>query len=121
MPPPPISDFQSRYPTRDRRPPARFADYANSCSTNHSIFEHLSYDGLSGSYRAFLGCLDSISIPQSLHEALQNPKWVAAMKTEMDALENNGTWELVSLPPGEKLVRYKWVFSVKYLADGSVE
>ena len=40
----------------------------------------------------------------SASEALQNTQWVAAMKEEMDALERNGTWELVSLPPRAKPV-----------------
>lgn len=43
------------------------------------------------------------------------------MKIEMDALEANETWELVPLPPGEKNVGCKWVFNVKYDADGSID
>ena len=31
----------------------------------------------------------------------------------------NNTWELVDLPPGRKLVQYKWVFKNKFAADGS--
>ena len=33
------------------------------------------------------------------------------MKVEMDALEKNGTWELVELPKEKKLVGCKWVFT----------
>ena len=39
----------------------------------------------------------------------------------MDALEKNKTWDLVELPQGKKLVGCKWVFAVKYKADGSLE
>ena len=39
----------------------------------------------------------------------------------MDALEWNGTWELVLLPHGVKLVGNKWVFNVKFQTDGSIE
>jgi hypothetical protein len=52
--------------------------------------------------------------------ALQDPKWVTAMQAEMDVLQANQTWELVPLPSGEKTIGCKWVFTVKYLADGSV-
>ncbi|GFZ18373.1 hypothetical protein Acr_27g0001120 [Actinidia rufa] len=31
------------------------------------------------------------------------------------------TWDLVTLPKGERIVGCKWVFSVKYLDDGSVD
>ncbi|GFS37954.1 hypothetical protein Acr_00g0054850 [Actinidia rufa] len=65
--------------------------------------------------------VDSISIPRSVHEALQNPLWVSAMKAEMEALQRNRTWDLIALPKGERTVGCKWVFSVKYLADGSVD
>ena len=95
--------------------------YGFSSSTNHPISQYLSYSNLSGPYQAFLSHIDSISIPRSVSEALQNPNWTQAMKVEMEALQQNKTWELVSLPPGEKTVGCKWVFTVKYRADGSID
>ena len=38
----------------------------------------------------------------------------------MGALEKNGTWDIVKLPSGKKTVGYKWVFTIKFNADGSV-
>lgn len=78
----PIVSHPPRYPSRDRNPPSR---YGWLCSTNHPISKYISYDGISTSYRAFLGQIESISIPQSMSEALQNSNWVAAMQTEMEA------------------------------------
>ncbi|KAK0580519.1 hypothetical protein LWI29_002881 [Acer saccharum] len=43
------------------------------------------------------------------------------MNVEMDALEKNETWELIELPRGKKPVGCKWVFTVKYKADGTLE
>ena len=43
------------------------------------------------------------------------------MNMEMEALEKNKTWELVKLPEGKKPVGCKWVYTVKYKADGSIE
>jgi len=40
----------------------------------------------------------------SAKQALTGPTWLAAMKTEYDALINNGTWTLFSLPPTEFLL-----------------
>ena len=41
------------------------------------------------------------------------------MDEEMNSLQKNTTWELVSLPPGRKLVQCKWVFWKKVDADGT--
>ena len=43
------------------------------------------------------------------------------MQEELEALEKNRTWELVSLPPGKKAVGCKWVFTVKQNPEGLVE
>ncbi|XP_059671155.1 uncharacterized protein LOC132316698 [Cornus florida] len=115
---PTIPEHTSRYPTRDRHPPNW---YGFSSSTNHPISQYVSYDGLSGAYKSFLGKIGTVSIPRSVSEAFQDPNWVSAMTTEMDALHHNNTWELVALPSGEKTVGCKWVFNVKYLADGSID
>jgi len=43
------------------------------------------------------------------------------MELEMKALHHNGTWELVPLPPTKKTVGCKWVYTVQFNLDGSVE
>ncbi|KAA0052170.1 Cysteine-rich RLK (receptor-like protein kinase) 8 [Cucumis melo var. makuwa] len=40
---------------------------------------------------------------------------------EMKALEKNRTWEICALPKGHKTVGCKWVFSLKYKADGTLD
>ncbi|GFY97761.1 hypothetical protein Acr_12g0003020 [Actinidia rufa] len=60
-------------------------------------------------------------IPHLVHEALQNPLWVSAMKAEMEALQRNRTWDLIAFPKRERTIGCKWVFSIKYLANGPVD
>ena len=43
------------------------------------------------------------------------------MMEEMGALKKNHTWDLVSKPKGVNLVGCRWVFNVKYKADGTLE
>lgn len=43
------------------------------------------------------------------------------MQNEIQALENNGTWSLVDLPPGKKALGSRWVYKIKYNSDGSIE
>ena len=45
------------------------------------------------------------SDPQSVREAFHDPRWQEAMDEEFDLLHDNQTLELVSLPPGRKLVQ----------------
>jgi len=40
------------------------------------------------------------------------------MIEEMNALDDNGTWNLVKLHPGKQAIRCKWVFTVKVNPDG---
>ncbi|RVW74752.1 Retrovirus-related Pol polyprotein from transposon TNT 1-94 [Vitis vinifera] len=54
-------------------------------------------------------------------EAFKYPKWKAAVDEEVRALEKNGTWEITDLPRGKKPVGCKWIFTVKYKADGNVD
>ena len=43
------------------------------------------------------------------------------MDEEITALQKNVTWEKCTLSNGKKTVGCKWVFSVKYHADGTIE
>ncbi|KAH9754441.1 hypothetical protein KPL71_015444 [Citrus sinensis] len=54
-------------------------------------------------------------------EALKDPKWKAAMNDEMRSLQKNQTWELVDPPPGKKPVGCRWIYTIKYKADDSIE
>ena len=60
-----------------------------------------------------------ISDPKSYYHARKDPRWQVAMDEEMNSLQKNTTWELVSLPSGRKLVQCKWVFQNKVVVDNS--
>ena len=47
--------------------------------------------------------------------------WKFAMEAEMFALSKNATWSLVTRPPRKTTVGCRWVYTVKYLPDGSIE
>ncbi|KAL0552943.1 hypothetical protein IC582_012078 [Cucumis melo] len=91
-----------------------------SC-TKHPICNYVSYDNLSPQFRAFTANLDSTIIPKNIYTALECPEWKNAVMEEMKALEKNRTWEICALPKGHKTVGCKWVFSLKYKADGTLD
>ena len=54
--------------------------------------------------RVFLTSLLVEDISKTVHEASKKGEWRDAMKTEMEALEKNETWEKCILPIGKKPV-----------------
>ncbi|XP_042467162.1 uncharacterized mitochondrial protein AtMg00820-like [Zingiber officinale] len=59
--------------------------------------------------------------PETFEEASQSPEWVIAMKEEIDALQQNQTWDLLPKPRDVKPISCKWVFKIKRRLDGSIE
>jgi len=47
--------------------------------------------------------------------------WKEAIKSEIDLLESNKTWELTDLPNGCRPISSKWIFNKKLRADGSID
>ncbi|XP_050916219.1 uncharacterized mitochondrial protein AtMg00820-like [Lathyrus oleraceus] len=70
---------------------------------------------------AFTLKLSSVEIPKNVQVALEIPKCREDVLEEMKTLEKNKTWSVMSLPNGKKTVGCKWVFTVKYNLDGSIE
>jgi len=89
--------------------------------TKHPMSRFVSYSNLSSSVSAFTSHLSCIEIPKNVHEALNVPKWKEAVFEKMRELEKNNTWNVMTLPVGKRVVGCKWVFTVKYNSNGSVE
>ena len=81
----------------------------------------LSYSKFSNAHKAFSVALSITKEPTSYVETLPDPLWQAAMKAEIDAFQANQTWVMTKLPPGKVPVRCKWVYKIKFKADGSIE
>ncbi|KAB2610477.1 DNA polymerase zeta catalytic subunit-like [Pyrus ussuriensis x Pyrus communis] len=62
--------------------------------------------------------------PTTFKEAMSSseaPLWNEAIKSEMESIMENNTWELVDLPPGTKSIGHKWIFKKKLKADGTID
>ncbi|RVW75988.1 Retrovirus-related Pol polyprotein from transposon TNT 1-94 [Vitis vinifera] len=62
--------------------------------------------------------------PQTFKEAVNSIEglmWKEAIKSEIDSILQNHTWELVDLPPGCKPLSSKWIFKRKMKVDGSID
>ena len=69
---------------------------------------------------AFMMKVSTIRKREIFSEATTDLRWVEAMNEEMQALCKNETWDLVPDSPHKKAIDCKWMYKVKYNADGSV-
>ena len=62
----------------------------------------------------------AITDPMSYVEAARQHEQKIAMHEELDSIHINQTWELTTFPKVKKAVGLKWVYKMKYHADGRV-
>ena len=84
------------------------------------ISSFCSYNHLSSHSYCFIASLDSNSLLNNVHEGLSHLVWCRTMIEEMNALDDNGTWDLVRLPIAKKAIGCCQVFVVKVNPNGSV-
>ncbi|XP_048426966.1 uncharacterized protein LOC125471095 [Pyrus x bretschneideri] len=99
-------------------PPDRFSPEGN---VKYPIANHVSCNSLTPERQALVDNLESIQVPTQVEETLKDPKWAKAMDEEMLALHKNHTWEVTVLPKGKKTIGCRWVFTIKYKADRSID
>ncbi|XP_076958475.1 uncharacterized protein LOC143634207 [Bidens hawaiensis] len=97
----PIAEPETTRPKRNRSQPKRFQDFQ--------------------SHKVVLAAIDSTDEPKYFHQAIKDDRWKEAMKKEICALENNGTWTLESIPEGKRAIDSKWVYKIKNKPNGEVE
>jgi hypothetical protein len=69
---------------------------------------------------AYMKRVAEVCEPESYEEAAEDANWRTAMEEEMRALAENETWDLVDAPKGVKPIGCRWVYKIKYNADGSI-
>lgn len=110
---------------RDVKPPTYLQDYACTAialGAPYDLDQCLTYSHLEPCYHSYLLAVSSSpKDPTNFSQAVQDPLWRAAMDKEIQALEQNHTWDVTNLPPGKLPIGCKWVYKVKLNLDGSVE
>ncbi|RVW27774.1 Retrovirus-related Pol polyprotein from transposon RE1 [Vitis vinifera] len=114
--------FMKRLPYRHNRGiPKPTYEPELSTKVKYLMSNYVSNHRLSESNKSFVNQLSTVAIHNSVQEALADPRWKAAMNEEMKLLQKNETWELIECPLGKNPVGCRWIYTVKYKADGSIE
>ena len=108
-------EVESRYPSRDRRPPERYGD----------VVEWSDVSGIDDSVATLSYCAAAWAedVPATYDEAVnghEKAEWRSAINEELRSLESNLTWRSINKPPDAKLLRTKWVFKRKEEPDNSI-
>ena len=69
-------------------------------------------------YQALVAQVEELS---SFREATQHQVWVDAMVEVYSSIMTNDVWEVVPRPQERSVVGSRWIYKIKYAADGSTE
>lgn len=67
-----------------------------------------------------IGMLNIIE-PSNFHEASKSCEWKEEMKEEYESIIKNNTWDLVKHFHGKQPIGCRWLFKLKFKADGSID
>lgn len=90
---------ESRFPTRERREPVRYGSANTAVAAQHFIPKTV---------REALGCAD-------------RGKWQIAIDSEIEALVNKDTWQVIADTGTGEVIETRFVFDVKKKQDGTVD
>jgi len=90
-------------------------------TTPYPMSTAISYDKLTPLFHSYICAYNVETEPKAFTQAMKSEKWTRAANEELHALEQNKTWIVESLTEGKNVVGCKWVFTIKYNPDGSIE
>ena len=79
----------------------------------YPIASYVCYDQLLSLTCSFVKSLNFVLIPNTIRATLTHFRWHSGMIEEVNTLDDNVTWDLVSLPTRKKTIRRKWVFAIR--------
>ncbi|KAL1192817.1 Retrovirus-related Pol polyprotein from transposon TNT 1-94 [Cardamine amara subsp. amara] len=116
---------------RPKNPPTRLVDYVTTLNTlihepypsdtPYPLDNYLSDSQFSAAHQVYILAITSAHEPQHYNEAILDENWRLAIKSEVNSLEDLGTWTIEDLPEGKKALGCKWVFRLKFNSDGTLE
>lgn len=90
-------------------------------TTSYPISSFLCYDKFDSDHKQFILSITTHKLPKTFSEVVLSKEFKLAMQYEMGSLEETGTWTVCELSPGKHPVGCKWINTIKYNHDGTIE
>ena len=131
-----VSSVDDARPKRSTKPPSYLSEYhcallpftsfsssslPTEQKTPYPLSSVLCYDNLNPLFQSSILAYTIETEPKTFKQAMASEMWRGSVSAEFEALEQNGTWDVESLPEGKNVVGCKWIHTIKYNADGTVE
>lgn len=109
--------------TRVSIPPNWHNDFliSSNSSTTHPLAKFFSYNHLHPQRKCYVIKTLETTDSTDFTEAANEQKWILTMQEEIDALEKNKTWEIITLPPEKIAIGRKWIYKTKFHSDGTID
>ena len=113
-----------RRSTRIKRDPSNWVNtrvYYNAQAVEHPSQAVCSFAEFPEEHHAFMISLDESYVPRTYEEAMLDKEWKESVGAEAGAMIKNDTWYESELPKGKRAVSSRWIFTIKYLANGQID
>ncbi|KAL0642233.1 hypothetical protein Bca4012_102511 [Brassica carinata] len=113
-----------RRSTRIKRDPSNWVNtrvYYNAQAVEHLSQAVCSFAEFPEEHYAFMISLDESYVPRTYEEAMLDKEWKESVGAEAGAMIKNDTWYESELPKGKRAVSSRWIFTIKYLANGQID
>ena len=85
------------------------------------LVDRLTYSGYMTMHYSYMVSKVQFVKPTSFEKVVESKEWCIAMEEEIDALEKIKMWDIAPLLVAKKAIGFKWVYKVKFHANGQVE
>ncbi|XP_073831708.1 uncharacterized protein [Musca autumnalis] len=107
-------------------PPRRLIDEISNVETNEKAMRTSSRSNKGIAPKRFVDeiwSVNEVMEPKTYKEAIESEEkvqWLQAMQEEIEAMKNNKTWELATLPEGRSAIGCKWIYKLKRNENGDI-
>ncbi|GJS27107.1 ribonuclease H-like domain-containing protein, partial [Tanacetum coccineum] len=110
-----------RRSSRQTKLPSSLNDFIVEGKVKYGVDRVVNYVNLNHDNYCFASALNKSVEPTCYEEFILDSNWIDAMNAEIEALNENHTWEITDLPPNRKAIRNKWIYKIKYKSSGDID